>query len=510
MGISTASAYLLLHGVALGLAQEHARSISIILIALAAMWAGFTCLQRAKERAGIALNWLAMAIAMFIWASGMLAQLLPAPSNQVLTSLDYSMILFVLYMAPLALALAIPGHEPRRVRCVDATLMLILGALFIASTLDHTLLSATSEDDSLFALRRLLDVGNLFIFAFALIRLHASIAPEQRSLYRTLSIYAGSYLLVATYINHVEPAGSDYGGHADLLIATPFLLLAVFSRQTSIRPPRRPPSPLRSRIIQAASPLILPLGLLLISIELTANHPVLAVIGFTTALLGYGLRNVLEKLNSLDRLEKLDSLARVDALTGIANRRQFDEVLTREWDRARRVDGGISLLMIDVDHFKSINDVYGHQVGDDYLRTVANVLTTAATRGSDFVARWGGEEFVVLIPGKSQQDGEHIAQRIRTLIAASALPSPSEHGQLTVSIGIALAEAVHNHVPCHLVASADNALYQAKRSGRDRIMTNTLTEAVPSGSAPPEQAPNARVPTRRPGRYQPLRPVRPG
>lgn len=170
---------------------------------------------------------------------------------------------------------------------------------------------------------------------------------------------------------------------------------------------------------------------------------------------------------------RLASLSMTDGLTGIANRRHFDEALSREWQRARRDGQPLGLAMIDVDWFKAYNDHYGHLAGDECLRAVAQVLTRSATRAMDVVARYGGEEFAVLAPNTDRQGLLEIAQRIQAALLGLNLPhAQSVLGRVTVSIGVAMLppEGGGDDTPESLVGRADEALYRAKAQGRNAIV----------------------------------------
>lgn len=166
---------------------------------------------------------------------------------------------------------------------------------------------------------------------------------------------------------------------------------------------------------------------------------------------------------------ELERLSQTDGLTGLANRRQFDHALLREHARQRRTGSPLSLLMIDLDHFKHVNDHYGHAVGDDYLRAVARVLQVSVARVTDLAARYGGEEFVCLLPDTSAADAFMLAERIRGGVAGLALPNAqAEGGQLTVSVGVATLDGGSSSA-AQLLERADEQLYAAKRDGRDRV-----------------------------------------
>jgi diguanylate cyclase (GGDEF)-like protein len=185
---------------------------------------------------------------------------------------------------------------------------------------------------------------------------------------------------------------------------------------------------------------------------------------------------------------KLATLSSTDSLTGITNRRGFDDALETEWRRARRTGPDQALAMLDVDHFKNYNDLYGHQAGDHCLRVVAGVIESFGRRPGDLVARYGGEEFALLAPGADRAEAMTLAQAICTELAARALPhTASPHGAVTISIGVASvlpAELQENVDAAMLVGLADQALYRAKQAGRNRAVLagSASINATPQGS----------------------------
>lgn len=179
-------------------------------------------------------------------------------------------------------------------------------------------------------------------------------------------------------------------------------------------------------------------------------------------------------LRERERLEaynaKLAHQAANDGLLGIANRREFERVLKLEWRRAARERQPLGLLMIDIDCFKRFNDSYGHQHGDTCLREVADVLKAAAARPGDLVARYGGEEMVVLMPHTSLEGANLMAERIHTMLAERALPFPDSPvaAHVTVSIGVSSLLPVRDANRATLIQQADEGLYLAKDMGRNR------------------------------------------
>jgi diguanylate cyclase (GGDEF)-like protein/PAS domain S-box-containing protein len=191
---------------------------------------------------------------------------------------------------------------------------------------------------------------------------------------------------------------------------------------------------------------------------------------------------------------QLSTLVMTDGLTGVANRRAFDRALPLEWARARRDGTPLGLLVIDIDHFKSFNDFYGHLAGDECLRTLARVLRGVAHRMADLPARYGGEEFVLLLPGADLAACRAIAERIRERLAEADISNeivPS--GRLTVSIGIAAEEPGRPHESASaLFAAADRALYAAKRWGRDQVVSEDDPRLSTLDTEAPSRLPSAR------------------
>lgn len=183
----------------------------------------------------------------------------------------------------------------------------------------------------------------------------------------------------------------------------------------------------------------------------------------------------LDALDLWRRNENLAQETRLDALTGLTNRRGFDEALLRLVGRCARTHDPLSLLLIDIDHFKAINDQLGHPAGDEVLRRLGATLAEARVRVEDVIARYGGEEFAVLLPGTDSDGALAVAERLRQAIAAAGLQR-ADGRPVTASMGLAVATEASVD-PRSLVAAADAALYQAKLGGRDRIVAATPPSA---------------------------------
>lgn len=175
------------------------------------------------------------------------------------------------------------------------------------------------------------------------------------------------------------------------------------------------------------------------------------------------LQDELQKANEL-----LLEVSHTDHLTGRYNRRYLMEVLDREFSRARRSGGSLSLMIIDIDHFKWINDTYGHQEGDLVLAEAASVFRDEL-RGYDTAVRYGGDEFVAVLPDTTLPDAMAVAERMRQAVMKSRFPGKLSDVRLSFSIGIAVHPGEGIETVTDLIREADNALYRAKEKGRNRI-----------------------------------------
>ena len=185
------------------------------------------------------------------------------------------------------------------------------------------------------------------------------------------------------------------------------------------------------------------------------------------------IQELVQQLEIEKNTAQLNSIT--DSLTGLANRRYFDEALTTEFYRVKRSGCNLSLIMLDVDHFKKFNDCYGHLAGDDCLRQIGTMLRTIAGRVPDVVARYGGEEFIIILPETEDNGAETLAERIRKAVEELAIPhSESDTAEyVTVSLGVVTVYTTGFTSPEQVVALADGALYCAKKGGRNRIAVAT-------------------------------------
>lgn len=223
----------------------------------------------------------------------------------------------------------------------------------------------------------------------------------------------------------------------------------------------------RQRFSGAPYELALPQGRWVSVIEIRGTHP-----NGRSFFSHNDITAMKRQQQELQRLmERLASLAVTDALTGLANRRRFDEAIDIEWRRATRDNGQMALLLIDIDHFKHINDTYGHPFGDLVLQKLASVLTACVRRASDLPARYGGEEFALLLPNTELDVARAIAESIRERVHGMDIGN-EKMGAIHFSISIGVSGTRHDAIDtpaATLVDRADAALYQSKRLGRNRV-----------------------------------------
>ena len=170
------------------------------------------------------------------------------------------------------------------------------------------------------------------------------------------------------------------------------------------------------------------------------------------------------------RNEEIRQLSRIDGLTGLYNRRYFDELFSKSWKVAGRNRSPIALMIGDIDHFKQINDTYGHPAGDLFLKDIARLLHDIAKRETDFIARYGGEEFVILMMNIGKEDARHIADKIHSDVGNLQVAYEHQVMQVTLSLGVMTGVPGQEESTESFLKKADDALYRAKKEGRNRVV----------------------------------------
>jgi diguanylate cyclase (GGDEF)-like protein/PAS domain S-box-containing protein len=204
-------------------------------------------------------------------------------------------------------------------------------------------------------------------------------------------------------------------------------------------------------------------------IDITEQEQTKARLAQHQAELEETVRKRTAELNNLKAV--LKSMAQHDELTGLYNRRYFNETLSREIHRCTRNGDPLSVLLCDVDYFKNFNDFYGHLAGDQCLKDVAAVLSQVFHRASDTTARFGGEEFIVILPNTSAEQALGLAETLRNTIWEKDIPHTAQptHNRVSISVGVTTFQSNDIFAPEEIIRAADTALYNAKENGRNRV-----------------------------------------
>ncbi len=469
-----------MHGLVATLLPLRLAPVSTLCIVLAELAAIYACI-RTSHMAGRAMRtrWWLLAIAILYHAIAMLLQIRseiigaaesnPVPGLQILFA--------TLYGIPLLLAVSMQ-FDPRAfrpIRIVNLFLSLALAAVFYVQVFSVVTIHGSSKPADVLFISHLFDALDLFLAIAATIRLFGAGQPQERRFFYVASLFLWANTILPAVHNRIL-INHDLVS-LDLLIAAPYLLLLVLASQALPRFIEDPhPSHRFIRIVRSGSPIFLSLALLLLGISVSRTHFYIGSLAVLSAITGYGILNTLTQSRGIEAEESLlaakrtlEELVGVDDLTGIPNRRSFDRAIERECGAANRSMHPLSLLMIDVDYFKQLNDTCGHLTGDEYLIRIAHALRDALPRITDFTARYGGEEFAVILPGTNCPGAMEVARKLHLAIANLALSHPSTpSGRVTVSIGISTYSGLTSPSPLHLTKAADRALYNAKGHGRNR------------------------------------------
>jgi diguanylate cyclase (GGDEF)-like protein len=385
----------------------------------------------------------------------------------------------------LTVSLQFDFRIPRALRGMSAFLSISIGILCFVFILSRFSNLGPHQIADLDLVPHLFTAIGVFLAVVASLRLLGTDRLEERQFFFVASAFL--WTMTLTHVIRDQFLTAYNLRWIDLLLPIPFLLLIFLASQ---EPPgfvqSWHPSVRVSSIMRSAGTAFLSFGLLLLGTAVSRRHFWLGASAALLSVICYSVLNLISLSRGIEAEEallaaklKLEELAGLDGLTGIANRRTLDQRLEFEFQAARRSGQPVSLLMIDVDLFKSLNDSKGHLVGDSYLVQVAHALRNALSRTNDFVARYGGEEFVVLLPATGDAGAVRIAGRLHAAIAALDLDHPlSPTERLTISIGCTTADSLVHHSPNALIDAADRAMYLAKKLGRNRTEYLPLTRVV--------------------------------
>ena len=453
---------------------------------LAPLLALAACSWRARTVSGRARAlWILFAAGLVLWNFGLwlsayedLTQLVPF---QVASLSD---VLFFFYGVPLLLALSTPvdGQRSWLFTLLDGVQGLFAGYLTYITIFSVLPFSTKAiQPISITLLVTTYNVENIVLAASGAMRLIATPkGGEEHRFYRTLCAFLVVYAIGAGIYNQIEIA-TNGNTSWNILADFPFLLLAslIFLLPAAAKNEFQPAvskSPL-VLFIDNASPMFFTLALLAMGMVVLRHSFATAEVAIGVGLVLYGIRTTalqIRYIHAQQQLQaardRLEEISLQDGLTGIANRRRFDQTLESEWHRARRTHHPLSLLLIDLDFFKNLNDTYGHPFGDRCLIDVAGALRAVAARSGDLVARYGGEELAAILPATTRNDAEAIAIRMQEAVSALGIKNETDIGKfLSISVGIASYAYPEAGLPAQLLEASDRALYKAKQNGRNRI-----------------------------------------
>lgn len=478
--------YMGLQAICIKLFPAHTMGVSYPFMVLAPWLAMAVCWWHARASAvRTRLLWTLLATALAIWGVGIIfAAWEDLSFYNPMAGADFSDFLFFVYGMPVLLAISSPTEGERNSALVWLDAIQVLMTAFLIYVAAFSVLPFAHRAGHPLSVSRLLVTYNIEGFALAgaaTLRLLAYTNDgEERRFYQILSSYLWVYAFAAALYNHITISTNEHTGLYDLLTVLPFALLAIGAvvlfreREDTVQSSRRKALTL---FIDNASPIFFTIALLILAAALVREHFYIGMSGVAVALAVYAIRATLLQSRYLhaeqelqNARDKMEAMSLTDSLTGVANRRNFDRTLEVEWRRSVRRKSPLSLLMIDVDFFKNLNDKYGHPYGDACLIEIAHALQTALPRTADLLARYGGEEFGVILSATDSRGADTVAFRMREFVRALHLKNETPIGRfVTISIGIATYTFPHDGSSETLIKAADEALYRAKRRGRDRI-----------------------------------------
>lgn len=463
---------------------------SDVFIFLSSSLAFASCLWRASRISGprVRFQWYLAATGIGLWTWGQavftyidirhLPQTVPLNSD----------LLFFLYGVPFLLAICTIADESWRISLLITD---FVQAIVVAWLVERELFPAGHGGVALSTAHVYFayNIENFLLLAVASLRLLTRARGARRQFYLVAFSFWALYATIALPLNYLnEFRNLPTGTPLDLFWDLPFLLLATLAAALPLidELPAEPPVRRFERIIHYSMPGIITAVLLVMGTILVRYEYGAGLLAMLIGLGSYSLRNSLLEIRYQETqkrltgseaalqvaMERFQELSYVDPLTKVANRRQFEETIHSEWNRTMRRNAPLSLLMIDLDHFKFLNDTYGHMHGDDCLTMAAQTLSSHLKRAGEMLARYGGEEFAAILPDVPAEAALQVAESLRAAIEDLNIENTrSPHGgHLTVSIGVASSYPSASSSVEVLLASADRALYAAKQSGRNCVV----------------------------------------
>jgi len=430
------------------------------------------------------LPWILFSAALLLWIFGVLLSAWEeVVRHNSATIAGYSDFAFFLYGVPILLAVSSPPQKHRIslfvwLDGVQAVLTVYLTYITLFDAVPFAAKTIHPISESL--LTAFYDAENLVLPGAATLAVFAHPEKgEERLFFKVLSAFLWVYAVCAGVYNHSQLL-SNNPSMVDPIADIPFLFLAIATSLPIARKDEgsqvEPRTPI-SLFINNASPILYTLALVTLGLVVIRAHFYMGVVAIVVGLAAYGVRTTvlqsryLQSQHALQEArDRLEEMSLKDGLTNVANRRCFDQILEQEWNRAVRTHQPLSLLLIDIDFFKNVNDRYGHQYGDLCLVKVSSALQAVLPRSGDLLARYGGEEFAVVLPTTDVPGAKSVAEKLQAAVRSLNIQNETSIGQYaTISIGIATYEFPNSGSLATLFEASDQALYKAKKNGRNRI-----------------------------------------
>jgi diguanylate cyclase (GGDEF)-like protein len=481
--------FLLLHLIIATCLPQRLDPLSTIFIVAGEIAAMAATIVAARTESTARGFWLLLTGAILFHSSAMsvdaVSEIRQAPMLNHVPAL--SVLLSLLYDVPLLFAVSLQNDTRvrRPARMIHTLLSIAVGALIYLQIFSFLSLSGSPHPEDAVRITRLFDVMDVFLGVAATLRWLGSTESHERRFFGILTVFLWADAVCCAVHNRALMRHDWIS--LDLLIVAPYVFLVPM---VLTRPARAvtPPSGTLVRAVRSGSPMWLAAALMGAGLIESRSHFYIGLAAAVFAIVAYGILNILIQSRGLEAEESLlaskralEELVDLDALTGIANRRAFDEALQREFVATMRNRQPVSLLMLDVDLFKDLNDAEGHLKGDEYLVRIAQALRLALPRSGDFVARYGGEEFSAILPATGAAGAMVAAEKVRTAVAELKLHHPTA-GIITISIGVSTFDGSLALSPGDLMEAADRGLYKAKRGGRNASVFQRLDSrhAAPS------------------------------
>ncbi len=478
------------------------QGVSVFFPLICSLSAASACYLRSTRSSGpVRRKWDFLASALSLWMIGVVIYALRtcAPVLGHISALGPEFY-FLVYGIPVLLAIS-TSNEDR-----DTALFAVIDSFqaIFAVVLVYLELSlsqlGTGASTGPANLTLIYGFGGWMLAGAALLRVLARPSGEEKALYRILLVYLCFFALLATPW-HGNSVFSELplGIYRDLMADVAFLLLAAgcvlyFPEPDVDRAAIETNS--FALVLNNSSPILFTLAVLALGAMVARRHLAIGMSAIGLSLITYCFRAALlqsaymRAQHALTRSQyalreantQLRQLSLHDALTGLPNRRQFDLTLELEWSRAIRNRRPLSLLLLDVDCFKALNDLYGHPAGDDCLQRIAGALQGSLRRAGEVVARYGGEEFAAILPDADPVSAALVAETMREGVLNLQIlhdAYPVERF-VTISIGVATVHPTAEESPIGLIAAADQALYRAKDLGRNRVEPQPVAELASS------------------------------